>query len=264
MMKSYASLKGHPLHAILVVFPLAFFSGTLLFDLVALFTGNSGWVRSAPYLNLAGVLGAVLAAIPGILDYIFTVPPKSSAAKRATKHGLINTAVLALFLGLLIYRQSERPLVAVIIGLETFGVLLLLIAGWLGGTLVHRNQIGVDIRYAHAGKWKEERLTGQGKRVRVASANELLLDQMKLIHLDGQRIVIGRSEHGFVAFEDHCTHRGGSLAAGTMICGTVQCPWHGSQFDCHTGAVKAGPAKEAIRTFPIQEEQGMVYLIVRE
>jgi nitrite reductase/ring-hydroxylating ferredoxin subunit len=57
-----------------------------------------------------------------------------------------------------------------------------------------------------------------------------------------------------VAFDDRCTHRGGSLAGGTMICGTVQCPWHGSQFDVSSGAVKAGPATEGIGTFAIEKQ----------
>jgi nitrite reductase/ring-hydroxylating ferredoxin subunit len=45
-----------------------------------------------------------------------------------------------------------------------------------------------------------------------------------------------------------------------MICGTVQCPWHGSHFDVTTGDVKAGPAKEGIQTYPLTEIAGNVYL----
>jgi nitrite reductase/ring-hydroxylating ferredoxin subunit len=83
---------------------------------------------------------------------------------------------------------------------------------------------------------------------------------MKLIHVGANRVVLGKTETGFVAFEDHCSHRGGSLAGGSMICGTVQCPWHGSQFDCKTGAVKAGPAKEGIHVYPVQVNNGRVYI----
>jgi nitrite reductase/ring-hydroxylating ferredoxin subunit len=42
--------------------------------------------------------------------------------------------------------------------------------------------------------------------------------------------VLARTEEGYVAFDDRCTHKGGSLAAGVMVWGTVQCLWHGSQF----------------------------------
>jgi nitrite reductase/ring-hydroxylating ferredoxin subunit len=70
-----------------------------------------------------------------------------------------------------------------------------------------------------------------------------------------------RTENTHVAFDDHCTHKGGSLAGGTMICGTVQCPWHGSQFDVRTGMVNAGPAMEKINTYKvIEENDGKIYL----
>lgn len=131
----------------------------------------------------------------------------------------------------------------------------------MGGVLVGRNQISVDHRYAGAGKWREERISiTEGTAAKIAQASELQVDQMKLIHTGQQRIVLARSESGWVAFDDRCTHRGASLADGVMICGTVQCPWHGSQFDCRTGAVKAGPADTPIATYRVTEEQGEVRL----
>jgi nitrite reductase/ring-hydroxylating ferredoxin subunit len=78
--------------------------------------------------------------------------------------------------------------------------------------------------------------------------------------VNGQRIVLARSAEGYVAFSDHCSHRGASLGDGAMICGTVQCPWHGSQFDVRSGAVRAGPAVEGIETFHVREESGRVLL----
>ena len=83
---------------------------------------------------------------------------------------------------------------------------------------------------------------------------------MKLVHIGEKRIVIGKTENGYVAFNDRCTHRGGSLAGGMMICGTVQCPWHGSQFDVNSGMVKAGPAKEKIEVYQISESEGKIFL----
>jgi nitrite reductase/ring-hydroxylating ferredoxin subunit len=126
---------------------------------------------------------------------------------------------------------------------------------------VSRNQISVDHRYAGAGKWKEIRVTDPDKRaVLVAGMNELAVNQMKLVRTPHGRIVLARTESGWVAFDDHCTHRGGSLADGVMICGTVQCPWHGSQFDAATGAVKAGPAKEPISTYSVEQRSDGIYL----
>jgi nitrite reductase/ring-hydroxylating ferredoxin subunit len=149
----------------------------------------------------------------------------------------------------------------VVLVLEGIGLALLTAGGWLGGVLVNRNQIGVDHRYARAGKWKEESIhLTSDQSVVVAEPDDLEVDQMKLIRVNGRRIVLARAEDGYVAFDDRCTHRGGSLAGGVMIGGVVQCPWHGSQFDCRSGTVKAGPAKEAIGTYRITEREGKVRL----
>ena len=85
---------------------------------------------------------------------------------------------------------------------------------------------------------------------------------MKLIHVQDKRIVVANTGNGYAAFDDRCSHRGGSLAGGAMICGTVQCPWHGSQFDAKTGEVKAGPAKEKINTYEVKEAEGKIFLII--
>jgi len=78
--------------------------------------------------------------------------------------------------------------------------------------------------------------------------------------VDGKRIVLARTAKGYAAFSDGCTHKGGSLADGAMICGTVQCPWHGSQFDVSTGAVKAGPAEKGIDVYTVRERDGEIFL----
>jgi nitrite reductase/ring-hydroxylating ferredoxin subunit len=85
---------------------------------------------------------------------------------------------------------------------------------------------------------------------------------MKLLRVGGKRIVLARTEDGYVAFDDRCTHRGGSLAGGVMMCGTVQCLWHGSQFDVATGVVKGGPAKTNIAVYRVAEENGNVKLFL--
>jgi len=261
-MKSKANFKGHPLHPVLVAFPIAFFTGTLIFDLIGLVYSRNDFHITAMYLQMAGIGFALLAAVPGIVDYLFVVPPKSSAKRRGARHGFINATMVIIFIVALVLRQKEDVSFVIIISLEIIGVILLSIAGWLGGTLVFRNQIGVDIRYANAGKWKEEYIKKTGEKIAVASIDELKVNQMKLVHVIGKRIVVCRTEKGFAAFDDHCTHRGGSLTAGTLICGTVQCPWHGSQFDVHTGVVKAGPAKENINAYIVTEFESKVMLEV--
>ncbi|HEY0668065.1 MAG TPA: DUF2231 domain-containing protein [Sphingobacteriaceae bacterium] len=257
-MKSKASLKGHPIHPMLVGFPIAFFIGTLLFDGLGLLYNSESYWQTGKYLEIAGIISAVMAAIPGIIDYTFTVPSKSSAKKRAVKHGILNVSMLILFIIAFTMRTEEVS--SVIIGLELVGIILLTIAGWLGGTLVYRNQIGVDQRYADAGKWKEAYFKQSEGLIEVATSDELKVNQMKLLHFQGNRVVLARSEKGYTAFSDRCTHRGGSLAGGAMICGTVQCPWHGSQFDTETGEVKAGPANDKIKVYTVSENSGKIFI----
>jgi nitrite reductase/ring-hydroxylating ferredoxin subunit len=85
---------------------------------------------------------------------------------------------------------------------------------------------------------------------------------MKLLHVGGRRVVLARTEAGYVAFDDHCTHKGGPLSDGVLSCNVVTCPWHGSQFDVRTGAVQSGPAGQAIQTFHVEEVDGEVRLTV--
>ena len=261
-MKSRVHLKSHPLHPILVSFPIAFFTGTLLFDVAGLLLKRNDFHTTAIYLEIAGVGFALLAAVPGIIDYFFIVPPKSSAKNRALKHGFINIIMVIIFGLAFLLRKNGVVSLFTVIALETIGVIFLGIAGWLGGTLVYRNQIGGDIRYAHAGKWKDEYIDQASGEIPVAAIDELKINQMKLVHIKGKRIVICKTEKGYAAFDDHCTHRGGSLAGGSMICGTVQCPWHGSQFDVHTGITMAGPAQKNIAVYTIKEIDTSVFLIL--
>ena len=259
-MRSKAHLKSHPLHPMLIPFPLAFFTGTFLFDLVGFWADKPALWQTAYYLGIAGVGFGLLAAIPGLIDYRYTVPPNSSAKKRAMKHGILNTTTVLLFLSAWFYRQGEGVLPAIVIAMEGLGVVLMMIAGWLGGTLVYRNQIGVDVRYAHAGKWNEAYVEESEKPMLVAQTGELEVNAMKLLHIGSKRIVLARTENGFVAFDDRCPHKGGSLAGGSIMCGTVQCPWHGSQFSVQDGAVTAGPAKTKIDVYKVTVEGTQVFL----
>jgi nitrite reductase/ring-hydroxylating ferredoxin subunit/uncharacterized membrane protein len=260
-MRSKANIKGHPIHPILIPFPLAFLIGALFFDILGFLKENESFLTTGRYLTIAGIFSALGAAVPGIMDYISTVPPKSSAKKRATKHGLVNSSAVVLFTISLFLKNGTDNFLVILV-LEGVGLVLLGVGGWMGGTLSYRNQIGVDIRYANAGKWKELTVEGSSGEFEIAATNELKVNHMKLIKIGNKRIVLGKSENGLFAFDDFCTHKGGSLAGGALICGTVQCPWHGSQFDIENGKVKAGPAKERIVTYKTKEKDGKVYLII--
>jgi uncharacterized membrane protein/nitrite reductase/ring-hydroxylating ferredoxin subunit len=261
-MKSKAVLIGHPVHPMLIPFPIAFLTGAMLFDAAGWLLGNLTWWAAGGYLGAAGITTALLAAVPGFIDYVYTVPPKSSGKTRATRHMAAMLASVALFAAAwLIRRTAPASAQLTVLSLEAAGLALVAMGGYMGGTLVTRNLISVDHRYANAGKWREATVASpQGGTVVVAQRDELKTDQMKLLRIGSSRIVLARTEHGYVAFDDRCTHRGGSLAGGVMICGTVQCLWHGSQFDVRAGAVKAGPAKNGIAVYRVTEENDDVKL----
>jgi nitrite reductase/ring-hydroxylating ferredoxin subunit/uncharacterized membrane protein len=245
-----------------VGFPITFFFTAFFFDLFAHFFHKADYSQFGTYMIIGGLVFGLLAAAAGFLDFIYTIPPDSSAKKRGAKHGTLNAIVMVLFATAYFLRTRPHPDPLFYLFSEFLGAGLLLISGWLGGTLVYRNQIGVDIRYAGAGKWKEEYFERKEGRILVAKTSELNENQMKLVHIGDKRIVIAMTESGMVAFDDHCTHRGGSLASGSMICGTVQCPWHGSQFDVKTGSIKSGPAKESIKTYNLESEGEKAYLLL--
>jgi nitrite reductase/ring-hydroxylating ferredoxin subunit/uncharacterized membrane protein len=256
-MKSQASIKGHPIHPMLIVYPFAFLTGAFGFSVAAAASRNQDLRTVSNYLIPTGIAAGLVAAVPGVVDYFKVVPPNSSGKERATKHALLNTASLTLFAtSWLLGRAGERRTIPLL--LQGLGSAAMSVAGFMGGTLVYRNQIGVDHRYANAGKWQEDSREHADSRALTSAAAPLGVNQMKLVHVDDRRVAVARTEDGYAAFDDRCTHRGGPLSDGVLICGTVQCPWHGSQFDVHTGDVKCGPAEEKIATYEIDDAHRVV------
>ena len=230
----------------LIVYPFAFLTGAFGFGLAGALMRRRDLRDVGDTLVPVGIASGLAAAVPGLLDYLWSVPPQSSAKTRALTHGLLNSGAIGLFgMSWLLSRRSRSRAVPLL--LQGVGSAAMSAAGYMGGTLVYRNQIAVDHRYASAGKWREERQDHS----ELKPDDSLEIDQMKLVHRDGERVVVARTEDGFAAFSDRCTHRGGPLSDGALICGTVQCPWHGSQFDVKTGEVKCGPATEPISTYPV-------------
>lgn len=257
-MRSTAHFKGHPIHPALIPFPFAFLVGAVLFDVAGWMLAEPTYTRTAAYLIVAGIVFGLVAAVPGVIDYFRSVPPNSSGQRRARTHGILNVSAIVLF-GVAFWLRGgfDQPVLAAI-GLEVVAGAALVYSGWLGGVLVNRNMIGVDHRFANAGKWKEATLDPSARPLVAAREDELEPGQMKLLRVGDRRIALARTDDGYVAFDDRCTHRGGSLAGGVLIGTTVQCLWHGSQFDVETGEVRCGPAKKGIRCFSAKVKNGDV------
>ena len=258
-MRSKAVLESHPIHPMLVSFPIGLWVTALIFNLLGAARGNPALWAAGFYCIIAGCIGAALAAVPGLIDWLTVVPPQSSAKRRGLLHGSLNSLNLLLFI-YIAYRlgsPSTQP-DGVTLFLMVAGIVILGIAGWLGGTLVYRNQIGVDRRYASAGTMKTRTIENWSRP--VCNQSELGDGQMLLAIIGDDRVVVGRCAQGFYAFSDHCSHRGGPLYDGALVDCTVQCPWHGSQFDIRSGRVVSGPAEEKIKIYNIETRAGEIYV----
>ena len=259
-MQSRAQIKSHPIHPMLIVLPVGLFLGSWIFDLIGKATNNELLWAAGYYAAILGIVGGFCAAIAGAVDWFAVVPPRSSAKRRGLLHGALNLLVLIGFTIVAVRRGSAIAEPGGFeLGLMTACIVLLGITGWLGGTLSYRNQIGVDHRYANAGKFRERRLESWDRP--ACNQSELGEGQMMLVHVGNERVVVGRCPQGMIAFSDHCTHKGGPLSDGALVGCTVQCPWHGSQFDVHTGRVVAGPAQSKIDVYETQIRAGEVYIV---
>ena len=262
-MKSRASIKAHPIHPALVPFPFAFLMGAAIFDLAALVLRAPAFSVTAAHLTIAGIAAGVLAAVPGIIDYLYSVPPGSSGEKRATRHALGNLAALALFAIAFAVRHDNWIASIATVGIQLGAAAILTYAALLGGTLVTRNMISVDHRFANAGRWQEGSFSGgPAQEIVVARAEDLSEGQMKLLRVNGTRIVLARTPSGICAADDRCSHRGASLAGGVLVGETVHCLWHGSQFDLQTGKAVCGPAHLPLRKYVVRESEGKVLLTI--
>ncbi len=259
-MRARAQIKSHPIHPILVAFPIALWVTGFVMDLIGYVAVDSSVWIAGWYVTLGGCIGAALAAVAGAMDLFSVVPPQSSARQRGYSHALLNVCALGLYITVLAIRGSagEQP-TGLTLGLGAIGILVIAFSGWLGGTLVYRNQIGVDHRYANAGTWKERTLSGWDRP--VCNEGELAYGQMMLVTVGNERVVVGKCADGIVAFADRCTHKGGPLSDGSLTGCIVQCPWHGSQFDVHTGRVVAGPAGAKIGIYEVSISANEVYVV---
>jgi uncharacterized membrane protein len=142
--ESNVKLFGHPIHPMLIPFPLGLLGMAVIFDLLAVFVGQTGLGQASYPMIAAGIIAGLLAAIFGAIDWA-AIPSGTRAKGIATAHGLGNVVVVALFAIAWWLRRDEPGLAAGLpLLLEVIGVLLALLTGWLGGELVDRLGVGVD------------------------------------------------------------------------------------------------------------------------
>jgi uncharacterized membrane protein len=144
-MKSKASIGGHPVHPMLISFPLALWATSFVVDVLFYFLRHPTLLIIAKFMIAAGCLGAIAAAIPGIIDWLAI---KNGGVKRvANWHARLNIAALvvfaiSLFLRIGSYSELVGRRLTIPFLLSLVGVILISISGWLGGELVFRYGIG--------------------------------------------------------------------------------------------------------------------------
>lgn len=143
-METRIKLLGHAIHPTLIVFPLGLFATALIFDLIRLFGGGGDWGEAAFYDIAVGIVGGLLAAVFGFIDWL-GLPRKTRAKAVGLWHGAGNVVVVVLFLISWLVRlpNPKAPGVLAFI-LALAAVLIALVTGWLGGELVERLRVGVD------------------------------------------------------------------------------------------------------------------------
>jgi uncharacterized membrane protein len=137
-MESRAKLFGHAIHPILIVFPLGLLATAVIFDCISLATGDGKWSDMAYHLIAAGIIGGVVAALFGFIDWL-AIPKGTRAKSVGLWHAIGNDIVLVLFAiswWLRRGRAADPSTLALLLSFVGAGIAL--VSGWLGGELIER------------------------------------------------------------------------------------------------------------------------------
>lgn len=148
-METRFKLLGHPVHPMLIVFPLGLLSTAVLFDILYVVSGNEEFATFSFWAIVAGVVGGLAAAIFGAIDW-FALPSGTRAKSVGFLHGVGNVVIVVLFIISWLMRLNDPAylpnVLPMLLGLVGAG--LALVTAWLGAELVYRLRVAVD-RDAH-------------------------------------------------------------------------------------------------------------------
>ena len=146
-MYSKVKIFGHPVHPMLVAYPVAFYTATLVCYIAYNSNANLFWFKVAVVANIAGAAMAAVAAIPGFIDWLF-IPSDARAKKTGLFHMVCKVLALVCY-GVVALMECKKwgdanPKLGLAIPLTVVGFALTLIAGFLGWALVQKHHVGVD------------------------------------------------------------------------------------------------------------------------
>lgn len=143
-MEARMKVAGHPVHQMLIAFPLGLLSAALVFDVIHLITGSATASIVSYWVIAAGVIGGLCAAVFGLVDWL-GIPSGTRARRLGMLHGIGNVCVVALYAASWLLRRpnpGQPSMIALLLML--IGAALVVVTGWLGGELVDRLGVGVD------------------------------------------------------------------------------------------------------------------------
>jgi len=146
-MRTPASIFKHPIHPMLIVFPIGLWIFSLACDLIRLAGGSSdAWATVAFYSMVGGLIGALCAAVPGFIDLLYYKGGARPVKKIALTHMAINLTAVVLYAINIGLRASGVSGMGIPVLLSIIGVTLIFVSGWLGGQMVHVYGVGVEGR----------------------------------------------------------------------------------------------------------------------
>ena len=141
--KSTAAVAGHPLHPMLIPFPVAFLVATFVSDLIYWQTGNAAWSTASLYLLGAALIMAALAALAGLTDFLGDERIRSLSAAWHHMIGNVVAVLLSLWNWYMRYQGGEAAVLPTGLLISFVVVLILLYTGWRGWEMVYRHRVAV-------------------------------------------------------------------------------------------------------------------------
>src|SRR3954454_8794954 len=138
-MESRIKLLGHPIHPMLIVYPLGLLSMVVLFDVLYVLTGNRDLATFSYWALIAGLIGGLLAAVFGLADWL-GIPARTRAKRIGAFHGGGNLIVVLLFVVSFLLRMNGAAYLPDLLPfiVAVLGAAIALVTAWLGGELVYR------------------------------------------------------------------------------------------------------------------------------
>ncbi len=148
-MKSRLQFAGHPIHAMVVGFPIGLYSSAVVCDLLHLALGGDSWFRMAYWMLVFGLVSHLGAAATGLPDFFAVMKERADARRPAQTHLVFGISLLVVQgLNLAVRNGGELPhggSVAFPVIINLIGASLTGVQGWYGGELVYRHHIGIEL-----------------------------------------------------------------------------------------------------------------------